>query len=228
MQVSFMRTYPLLKQRISNHTHHRIFIVDRQPLVAYGVRKLLIHYPYLNVVGHANNGLNTTILCRRFTPNLLIIDPDLSGMDGLDVVTQLNKRFPELRTIVYSSLHNNERIQQFQAVGVNGFVIKNNPLKSLLTAIHTVVEGSDYFDPSLQPLMANGPTDKQQQRLPKLSVRERQVLKLIAEGARNRNIAEHFSLSIKTIESHRLNLMRKLNAHNVVDLVHWARRLGLI
>lgn len=228
MQAAFMRTFPLLKQRIGNNKQQRIFIIDRQPLVAYGVRKLLVHYPYLNVVGHTNNGLNATLLCRRFQPNLLIIDPDLSGMDGLDVVTQLKKRFPELRMIVYSSLRDEGRFYQFKSVGVNGLVIKNNPLKSLLTAIHTVVNGNDYLDPSLQAVTQNDHTNNATTGLPKLSPRERQVLKLIAEGTRNRMIAESFSISIKTVESHRLNLMRKLDAHGVVDLVHWATRLGLI
>jgi two-component system secretion response regulator SsrB len=228
MQTAFMRTFPLLKQRIGNNQHQRIFIIDRQPLVAYGVRKLLVHYPYLNVVGHTNNGLNATLLCRRFQPNLLIIDPDLSGMDGLDVVTQLKKRFPELRSIVYSSLRDEGRFYQFKSVGVNGLVIKNNPLKSLLTAIHTVVNGNDYLDPSLQTVTQYGQKSNATQGLPNLSPRERQVLKLIAEGSRNRMIAESFSISIKTVESHRLNLMRKLDAHGVVDLVHWATRFGLI
>lgn len=228
MQAAFMRTFPLLKQRIGNNKQQRIFIIDRQPLVAYGVRKLLVHYPYLNVVGHTNNGLNATLLCRRFQPNLLIIDPDLSGMDGLDVVTQLKKRFPELRMIVYSSLRDEGRFYQFKSVGVNGLVIKNNPLKSLLTAIHTVVNGNDYLDPSLQAVTQNDHANNATMGLPKLSPRERQVLKLIAEGTRNRMIAESFSISIKTVESHRLNLMRKLDAHGVVDLVHWATRLGLI
>lgn len=228
MQAAFMRTFPLLKQRIGNNKQQRIFIIDRQPLVAYGVRKLLVHYPYLNVVGHTNNGLNATLLCRRFQPNLLIIDPDLSGMDGLDVVTQLKKRFPELRMIVYSSLRDESRFYQFKSVGVHGLVIKNNPLKSLLTAIHTVVNGNDYLDPSLQAVTQNDQPNNATTGLPKLSPRERQVLKLIAEGTRNRMIAEFFSISIKTVESHRLNLMRKLDAHGVVDLVHWATRLGLI
>lgn len=228
MQTAFMRTFPLLKQRIGNNQHQRIFIIDRQPLVAYGVRKLLVYYPYLNVVGHTNNGLNATLLCRRFQPNLLIIDPDLSGMDGLDVVTQLKKRFPELRSIVYSSLRDEGRFYQFKSVGVNGLVIKNNPLKSLLTAIHTVVNGNDYLDPSLQTVTQYDQKSNATQGLPNLSPRERQVLKLIAEGSRNRMIAESFSISIKTVESHRLNLMRKLDAHGVVDLVHWATRFGLI
>lgn len=228
MQTAFMRTFPLLKQRIGNNQHQRIFIIDRQPLVAYGVRKLLVHYPYLNVVGHTNNGLNATLLCRRFQPNLLIIDPDLSGMDGLDVVTQLKKRFPELRSIVYSSLRDEGRFYQFKSAGVNGLVIKNNPLKSLLTAIHTVVNGNDYLDPSLQTVTQYDQKNSASTGLPSLSPRERQVLKLIAEGSRNRMIAESFSISIKTVESHRLNLMRKLDAHGVVDLVHWATRFGLI
>jgi two-component system secretion response regulator SsrB len=228
MQTAFMRTFPLLKKRIGNNQQQRIFIIDRQPLVAYGIRKLLVNYPYLNVVGHTDNGLNATLLCRRFQPNLLIIDPDLSGMDGLDVVTQVKRRFPELRMIIYSSLRDEGRFFQFKALGVNGLIIKNNPLKSLLTAIHTVVNGKDYLDPALQAVSQDGLNNSETQELPKLSPRERQVLKLIAEGSRNRVIAELFSISIKTVESHRLNLMRKLDAHGVVDLVHWATRFGLI
>lgn len=191
------------------------------------MRKLLAHYPYLNVVGHTNSGLNTTLLWKRFKPDLLLIDPELSGMDGLDVIEQLKRRFPELLSIVYSSLRNEGRVPQFQAAGVNGFVIKNNPLKSLLTAIHSVVNGGRYFDPSIR-IVASDQSEDNLSGTAKLSRRERQVLKLIAEGTRNRQIAEYFSISIKTVESHRLNLMRKLDSHNVVDLVHWARRLSLI
>lgn len=227
MQASFLKTFPLLKQRIGNHQQQRIFIMDRQPLIAYGVRKLLSNYPYLTVVGHTHNGLNASLLYKRFHPDLLLIDPDLIGMDGFDVVTQLKKRFPELRTIIYSSLRDEGRVHQFQNVGVNGFVIKHTPLRNLLTAIHTVVNGNNYFDPVLQLPAESGAQTSSEMELPKLSPRERQVLKLIAEGARNRMIAEHFSISIKTVESHRLNLMRKLDAHSIVDLVHWARRFGI-
>jgi two-component system secretion response regulator SsrB len=112
-------------------------------------------------------------------------------------------------------------------VGANGYVLKNSPKSTLLAAIKSVSKGKTFIDPSLDEQQIDALSGAMCGDVPLLTPREQQVLKLICEGRRNRDIAEDLVIGLKTVETHRMNLMRKLNAHNVAELMHWVQRLGL-
>lgn len=158
-------------------------------------------------------------------PDLVLLDLGLPGMDGIDVIRQLKQRWPELNIIVITADSAEHRARAALDAGALAYVLKKSPQQTLLAALQIASQGHIFLDPSLdleqitETRNVEGPT--------RLTMRENQVLKLIAEGMRNRDIAESLKITIKTVETHRLNLMRKLDAHNAVELTNWAIRLGI-
>jgi two-component system secretion response regulator SsrB len=206
----------------------RVVIVDDHSLIVDGIRNLLAPLPRFDVVGTGGDGLEVYALCRDLTPDLVIIDLGLPGMNGLDAIRQIKSRWPQLQILTLTASDEEHKAAETLAAGANGYVLKRSSPQILLGAIQTVAAGSQFLDPSLE-LVPEESGQADETPLPEFSLtpRERQLLKLIGEGKRNRDIAELLSLSLKTVESHRLNLMRKLDAHSAVDLVHWCRRLNI-
>ncbi|MBB6155203.1 two-component system secretion response regulator SsrB [Pseudomonas sp. JAI115] len=177
------------------------------------------------VVGDISDGLKVYGACLTLSPDLVLIDLGLPGMDGVDIIRQLKRRLPQLTIVVITADASEHRAHSALAAGALGYILKKSSQQVLLAGVQTALAGKVYLDPELNLAQVTcGPTLDGPS---KLTLRENQVLKLIAEGARNRDIAEQLKISIKTVETHRLNLMRKLDAHNVAELVNWAWRLGL-
>lgn len=206
----------------------RVLIVEDHQLLIDGLHILLANQTRFQVVGAVANGTEVYEACLRLAPDLILLDLGLPGMDGIDVIHLLRKRWPHLHILVFSSNHDERRRQQALAAGAAGFVSKGSPRQALLDALCHVANGQRYVAEAAGreagPEGASAGTTAGE----RLTLRERQVLKLVAEGKRNREIAILLSLSIKTVETHRLNLMRKLDAHNGAELSTWARRIGLL
>ncbi|MHC8403429.1 two component system response regulator [Pseudomonas sp. MDT1-17] len=209
----------------SQHERKRILIVEDHQILIYGLKKLLSTVANYHVVGAISDGLEVYGACLKLTPDLVLIDLGLPGMDGVDIILQLKRRLPQLTIVVITADASEHRAHNALAAGALAYVLKKSSQQILLAGLQTALAGKVYLDPKLNQAQVtcsptlDGPS--------KLTVRENQVLKLIAEGARNRDIAEQLRISIKTVETHRLNLMRKLDAHNVAELVNWAWRLGI-
>lgn len=203
----------------------RILIVEDHQILIYGIKKLLSTVAGYHVVGDISDGLEVYRACLKLAPDLVLIDLGLPGMDGIDIIRQLKRRTPELTIVVITADTSEHRAHDALAAGALGYILKKSSQQILLAGLQTALAGKVYLDPELNQAQVtrmhtpDGPS--------KLTLRENQVLKLIAEGARNRDIAEQLRISIKTVETHRLNLMRKLDAHNVAELVNWAWRLGI-
>ncbi|MBT2869672.1 two component system response regulator [Chromobacterium violaceum] len=211
---------------IANVHPLRVLIVEDHSLLIDGIRNLLAAQPRYQVVGAITDGLAVGDACRQLEPDLVILDLGLPGMDGIDVLHQLRRRWPTLRVVVVTASNDTQRGQVALDAGALAYVLKQSPQQVLLAALQYAALGKSYCDPALrldtlQAMPQSGDT-------PPLTTRERQVLKLVAEGHRNRDVAELLSISLKTVETHRLNLMRKLDAHNGAELSNWARRLGLL
>lgn len=204
----------------------RVLIVEDHSLLAEGIRHLLANYPRYKVVGEVSNGLAVYDACLRLSPDLVLLDLNLPGMDGIDIISQLRRRWEELRIIVITASTEERRRYDALSSGALAYVLKQSPRQVLLAALQHVALGKSYIDPALQP----PPSEfaNYTRNSPSLTPRERQILKLIAEGKRNRDVSELLSISLKTVETHRLNLMRKLDAHNAAELSNWARRLGIL
>lgn len=203
----------------------KVLIVEDHLLVADGIINLLSRLPQYEVVGLVSDGLEVYAECQKHMPDLVLLDLGLPGMDGLDVLARLKQRWPEIKIIVITAQTAEYKASAAFDAGALGYVLKNSLPQTLLAGMQCAVVGRHFLDPALEREQVSGQEKLAHQAL---TQRQRQVLKLAAEGRRNQEIADHLSVSLKTVETHRLHLMRKLDAHHVGDLIHWARRLGLI
>jgi len=226
-----MRHYTASNFSNREASHSDIVIIDNNAITPYAITKLLARHPGFNVAGYASDGMSALTICRKILPKIVIIDPHLPGLDGLSIVQQLRRIDSTVKILIYGFEHRQLSVMDYINARVNAIVLKNSPVTTLVTAINNIAEGCEFLDNSLSPacteeseqtIVHNSPIT-----LPRLSPRERQILKMIVEGGKNKDIARILSISVKTIESHRLNLMRKLNAHSVFDLIRWAQRLNI-
>jgi two-component system secretion response regulator SsrB len=209
----------------------QIVVVDNSPLTPFAIRKLLSARATMTVTGHAHDGASAISLCLKVKPELVIIDPNLQSIDGISVIKQI-KRLTDANILVYTYETTSVSLDEFIKSGVNGIVLKNSSLKTLIYAIDAVSHNNKFLDPILTPGVSSPTPEKiigavKDLSLPHLTPREKQTLKLISEGEKNKQIARTLSISVKTVENHRLSLMRKLNAHSIVDLIRWAQRLNI-
>ncbi|BAJ02234.1 two component system response regulator [Shewanella violacea] len=203
-----------------------ILVVDDHSLIFDGLRSCLAPYSELELVGFVEDGLAVYEQCLKLKPDLVFMDLKLPGMSGFDVIRQLRQRWPEMMIIMLTATVEEKSAREALDVGANGYVLKNSPKSTLLAAIKSVCKGKTFIDSSLDEQQVEALIGAVDGDMPMLTPREQQVLKLICEGRRNRDIAEDLVIGLKTVETHRMNLMRKLNAHNVAELIHWAQRLA--
>ncbi|MDM5065379.1 two component system response regulator [Aeromonas salmonicida] len=203
----------------------RIVLVEDHALLSAGIRHFLTQVPGYEIVGEVADGLQAYAMCLELQPDIVLLDLGLPGMDGIDVIHRLKQRWPSLIVVVLTADNAEYRAQTALGVGASGYILKKSPQHTLLAALKAVSAGQVYLDPELNQTQIVESADELESA--RLTMRERQVLKLIAEGRRNRDIAELLTINIKTVETHRLNLMRKLNVHNVAQLTNLAFRLGI-
>jgi len=207
---------------------HKILLVDDHELIINGIESLLSPYPRFRIVAHIDDGLEVYNACRLHEPNIVVLDLGLPGINGLDLIPQLCCRWPLMAILAYTAHKEEFMAIRTLAAGAMGYVLKSSSRQVLLAALQTVAVHKRYIDPALSleaintALSLNTPGSAEL-----LTPRERQILKLIAEGYTNRLISERLCISVKTVETHRLNIMRKLNVHKVTELLNCARRLGL-
>ncbi|CNC85831.1 two component system response regulator [Yersinia pseudotuberculosis] len=205
----------------------KLLIVDDHELIIHGIKNMLAAYPRYLIVGQADNGLEVYNLCRQTEPDMVILDLGLPGMDGLDVIIHLLRRWPAMKILTLTARNEEHYASRTFNSGALGYVLKKSPQQILMAAIQTVAIGKRYIDPALDASMVIKLTQGSDNTPPVLTPRERQILKLITEGSCNRVIAAQLSISQKTVETHRLNMMKKLDVHKVAELIHWSYRLGL-
>jgi two-component system secretion response regulator SsrB len=203
-----------------------ILIVDDHSLLRDGIKQALSAEPSYRVIGETANGLEVRSACQALRPDIVILDLALPGMNGIEVIRQLKQRWPELIVVVLTADRTELRAREALDAGAKAYVLKAGAKDTLLIALRAAVRGETFLDPALDPALVRAATDATERAV--LTARERQILQLVAEGARNRDIAQMLSISIKTVETHRLNLMRKLNVHKAVELANCAHRLGFV
>jgi two-component system, NarL family, response regulator NreC len=212
---------------------HRILIVDDHAIFRAGITALLDTEQDIEVVGEAEDGLSALQAVNSLKPDLVISDLSMPRTSGTEGIRQIRRRFPDVGIVVLTVHRAEEYIRAALSAGANGYVLKDDSEHELLTAIHQVLRKNSYLSPSICNSVVSGFLSEQNQdaSTPKwdcLSPREQQVLKLIAEGNRNKDIAAYLSISPKTVEKHRGNLMRKLDLHDVSSLTIYAINNGII
>jgi len=207
----------------------RILVVDDHPVVRRGIITALNSSPELEVVGEAADGESTLKAVRDLEADVVLLDIDLPGANGLEVAQTLQTDYPSVKIIILSLFACEGHVMQAIKTGVQGCLPKQAPVDELVTAVKTVASGQPYFSEdvarvALGRMVKNGhsaPTPDD------LTTREREVLVQIAEGMSNKEIASHLGLGVRTVETHRDRLMRKLGIHSVAGLTKFAIRHGL-
>ena len=203
----------------------RIVIVDDHAIVRRGLKLLLDGQPDITVVGEAADGDEAFEQVNALKPDVVIMDISMPRMNGLIATRTLKQTLPDVAVIVLTRHEENGHLEELLRAGASGYVLKQSPPAELLRAIRAVVSGGVYLDPAVSDRIADGLLDnKAKTSAPSgatISDRESQVLRLVAIGHSNKEIAERLTISIKTVEVHKANAMRKLGLQGRVDLIRY-------
>lgn len=207
----------------------RLLLVDDHEIVRAGLRTLLERESDFEVVGEAINGRTAVERVRELAPHVVVMDVSMPELNGIDATRQLVAADPDVKVIGLSASVDDRMTIEMLRAGAAGHVTKSAAFEELVTAIRTVVKGNVYFSPSVVMRIAtdSGLEDFPHSAFDKLSSREREVLQLIAEGKATKEVAALLSVSVKTAETHRRNLMEKLHVDSVAELTKYAIREGL-
>lgn len=209
----------------------RIVLVDDHRLVRAGIRALLEKTPQREVVGEAADGREAFALIEKQRPDIVLIDIVMPGLNGLDAVDRIKKEWPETKVIILSMHANEEYVVRALRSDVSGYLIKDAAVDELEDAIQTVARDEIYLSRRISKRVIRDyltNTDEIRGPLEQLSSRQREVLQLIGEGKNTKEIADILQVSVKTIEAHRLQLMQRLDIHDIPGLVRFAIRTGLV
>jgi two-component system response regulator NreC len=208
----------------------RVLIADDHTIVREGVHLLLDAQPDITVVGEAADGNQVLSLARSLTPDIVLLDIGMPLMNGLEATRALKAELPKINILILTMHEGEDYFFRILAAGASGYVLKGAGSSELLNAIRAVYQGGVYLYPTMAKKLMSDYIKNQQvgAEADPLTPRERQVLKLIAEGKTNREIAEELVLSLNTVQTHRLHLMEKLKIHNRSELIKYALRRGLI
>jgi DNA-binding NarL/FixJ family response regulator len=206
----------------------RIVVVDDHVMLVQGIKKLLEGREGLVVVGEATDGRDGVALVKTLNPDIAILDITMPGLNGIDATRAIGKACPHVKTILLTMHKENPYVMEALDAGVHGYVIKSQTGADLLRAIDEVTAGRVYLSPGIAQLVVDAYRHKTRPETDPLTLREREVLQLIAEGQRTKQIAALLGISVKTAESHRTRIMAKLDVHETANLVRYAIRRGLI
>lgn len=220
-------------RQLTNHQHEteinptRVLIVDDHALVRAGIRELVRNMDNVLFVGEAGRGDEALRLVEELAPDLLLLDITMPGMNSFDVLEEIGKRFPDVRVIILTMHEAREYAIQALRAGAAGYLPKSAPSTELEQAIRAVVRGKTYVS-SETPHRTQDRAPIEQLLLESLTPRQREILTLIAEGQNTKTIARSLNISVKTVESHRAQVVERLGIHDIAGLVRFALRMGLV
>ena len=203
-------------------------------LFRQGIRTLLSAEPDIEVVGEAGNASEAVILAGQLRPDVVLMDIGMAGMSSFEATRLIRKDRPDTRIVFLSMYDDEDYVAECVEMGASGYILKESPAEQLIMAIREVQRGGSYLSPRLLTRLVDdfrmqgrgGPV--RQPRFGTLTKREREILKMLAEGRSVKEIATDFDLSVKTVEAHKFNLMRKLDIHNKAQLVQYAIQKKII
>jgi DNA-binding NarL/FixJ family response regulator len=208
----------------------RIVLADDHVLVRQGIRKLIEESPDLQVVGEASDGSELLELLRNVKADLAILDITMPNISGIEATQRVKAIYPGLKVLILTMHKGRELLEHAIAAGANGYLLKEDAPRELLNAIITIQQGEVYMSPLIVPYLKEFYVQRHRKvnQPDLLTARETEVLKLVAEGKSSKEIAAMLCLSIRTVDNHRSNIMRKLNITKNTDLVRYALSMGYI
>ena len=198
----------------------RLILVDDHPLVRDGLRARLDTVPGFAVVGEAGNADEALALAAAHEPDLVLMDVGMRGMNGIALAALFHERYPGIRVLMLSMHDNVEYVTQAVRAGASGYVLKDSPGAEIIRAIGAVLDGKTYFSEGLSARLI--PASAMRDPIERLTPRERDILDQLAEGLSSKQIAQRNGLSVRTVETHRLNLKRKLEIEGQAELIKFA------
>jgi len=211
----------------------RVLLADDHQLMRSGVRLMLEREPNVSVVGEAGDGREAVALAKSLKPDVVVMDIGMPNLNGIEAAHQMTEESPGL-AIVMLSMHSDESyVLRALKAGARGYLLKDSAEADLTKAVHVVAGGKSFFSPAVSRVLLDDYVRKLKRSgtddpYDLLTPREREVLQLIAEGKSNKDIANLLNLSVYTVESHRANLMEKLNLRGMAELILYAVRKGII
>ena len=209
----------------------RVLLADDHTLVRAGLRKLLESIPGMEVVGEAGDGLQLLEMAEKLQPQVVLMDIAMPGLNGLEATGRLVKTWPSIRVLILSMHQNAEYVRQALRQGAVAYLLKDAAPLELEWALAAVLRGETYLSPAVSKGVVSDYVHRlrsEEQPADALTPRQREVLQLIAEGQSTKEIARRLDLSVKTVETHRTQLMKQLDIHEVAGLVRYAIREGLV
>ena len=211
----------------------RLLLVEDHALMRAGIRALLSQEPDLEIVGEAINGRDAIAAVEALNPDLIVMDLSMQGTNGIGAIAAIKRRHPEIRILVVTMHTAEEYIHESLKAGADGYMLKDASQTELCLAVRRVLDGKTYLSPDISEQLLSayrgvGRSSPGGQLWESLSLREREVLKLVGEGHTNKDAANHLYISVKTVEKHRSNLMKKLGIHNTAKLTAYAIEKGLV
>ena len=208
----------------------RVFLADDHPVVRRGIGSCLARHPSLEIVGEAGDGREALRKIRELLPDIVLMDIDMPHLSGLAAAEVLHRELPRVKVIILSMYQQSEYVLRTIQSGAHGYVLKESPLEELVRAIKTVHTGQTFFSPEVARVALNhfvqgnghGPDQNT------LTPREREVLIHVAEGCSNKEIAVYLGVGVRTVETHRERIMRKLDIHSIAGLTRFAIAKGLV
>ncbi len=208
---------------------YSLLLADDHVLFRHGLRLILDERPDLSIVSEVGDGLELLSALNRVTPDLIVLDISMPNLRGIEAIPEILRAHPKVKILVLTMHKDEEYLYQAISAGANGYVIKEDAEKELYSAIDTIRQGKIYISPSLSELsmqnwarLRRGESDDQLAE--SLTYREREILKLITEGKSNKEIGSLLSISVRTVERHRANMMSKLKVKKTAELVQYALR----
>jgi DNA-binding NarL/FixJ family response regulator len=205
----------------------RVLLADDHAIVRNGIRHILVQEGF-TVVGEAANGRDAVQLARELHPDVAILDFSMPLLNGIDAARQTRDVSPRTKILLLTMYKDEAYVLRALRAGIDGYVVKTQAAADLVEAIRSVIHGGLYLSPVISESVVKAALIRNERELDPLTPREREVLQLIAEGKSNKEISQDLGMSVKTVDSHRRNLMVKLDIHETAGLVRYAIRTGLI
>lgn len=213
---------------------YSILLADDHSILRAGLRSMLTSLPDFEVIGEVDNGKDAIHSAIKLEPDLVITDISMPGTNGTDAVREIKRRNPGIKVLVLTMHASENHVHDALTAGADGYVLKEDSHNDLITAIKSILSGKSFLSPGVCTNVVNGyitgspNTTKISTSRDLLTNREKEIIKLIAEGNKNKEIAEYLSISVKTVEKHRSNIMKKLDVKNATGLINYAIQNKLI